>query len=558
MKKICKIAVSFICVVLLFGNSFALVLEESPFHDVNIDDWYYDSVYACRETGIFVGGNANLFHPNQKITIQESYTVLARLHQRYTNNHASFTAAEGDSWSDPYLRYCTEQQIMSVAETDSYTVLTRELFALFLSRIYDLTTFDKINDITDIVDYNISSDLGYSVLALYQAGIFCGTDSCGSFSPLTELSRAECAAIITRLIYLEKRVNIEKSACPLNMELNFLQGTNLIYDFDGKYVYLVDSSIDEQPVYYISDLYGRKIIESSNRIDRQTNGIFKVDDFDMDSTSYYNTEGNLIYHLSVRLNSSFAFLYGKLAVMQNDGSISVLDTQGREIEHIENMDEYWIVGSMFGDYIPVIPLGNRNYDNSYWLNIYTGVVKELPFKTASAHTAKGQEYMVVSTYNESAGRSLYNAIDTSLNIVFPQLMESMQVLKNGVLVAEDGATYYVLRPGEEMCSYPKEHYGKIKQFSLSDRILQHTVDGGTQISNLKTGEIYASFPDIDTYLIVGRKITRPRNVNGITVIDLFDEHGNLEQEGIRVENKWYGDMGQILYRVDNQYFYISG
>lgn len=96
------------------------------------------------------------------------------------------------------------------------------------------------------------------------------------------------------------------------------------------------------------------------------------------------------------------------------------------------------------------------------------------------------------------------------------------------------------------------------RFSLGNRILQHTIDGKTKISNLKTGEIYASFPNIDTYLIVGRKVTRPRNVNGTTVIDLFDEHGNMEQEGIQVENIWYGDMGQILYRVDNQYFYISG
>jgi len=138
------------------------------------------------------------------------------------------------------------------------------------------------------------------------------------------------------------------------------------------------------------------------------------------------------------------------------------------------------------------------------------------------------------------------------------MMKSVQILGKNVVFAEDDTTYYVLRPGEMINRYSKEQYGTIEQFSCSDRILQYTAHGETQISNLKTGEIYASFPDIDTYLIVGQKIIRPHNVNGTTVIDLFDEHGNMEQEGIQAKNIWYGDMDQILYRVDDQYFYISG
>lgn len=568
MKRICSKIVSLaFCSFLLAGNLFSLAINninfsansyESRFGDVFSTDWYYDSVYLCQKSGIFIGDNTNRFFPTKTITAQECYAVLTRLHQQYINNNSPLVELDGEVWSAPYLRYCLEQHIVFPAEVSNSTVLTRELFTRFLSRIYDFSSFDKINSIIDIVDYDVATDLGKQILALYQTGIYSGTDVYGCFSPLAELSRAECATIITRLIYPEKRIHIGESISPYKVELKFLQGSNSVYNFDGKYVYLINSFIDGKPLYCVYDLYGRKIIESKNEINRQIGGIFKIDDYAANSTAYYNNLGDLIYRSDKLLDSSFVFLYGKLAIMQNDDSISVVNTQGYEIAHIKNENKYRIVGPVFGNYIPIVPFENQNPDISYWLNFSTKEVKELPFESASALTAKGQNYMVVRTYSEAVGRFLYNAIDTSLDLVFPKLMESMQILKDGTLVAGDTMAYYVLQSEKDLCRYSREQYGIIEQFSLKNRILQRTIDGKTIISNLKTGEIYVSFSDIDTYLVVGRKVTRPRNVNGTTVIDLFDEHGNMEQEEIQTENIWYGDMGQILYRVGNQYFYISG
>lgn len=523
------------------------------FTDISKDDWFYDSVYACHESGIFMGDNANQFHPLEKITVDESYAILARLHQRSVGDDSILIATEGKHWSDPYLTYCLRNNILSRAEANSYTVLNRELFALFLSRIYDVSLFEKINDIIDVVDYETTSDFGKIILSFYQSGILGGIDIYGSFSPLTELSRAECATIITRLLHPEKRLIFPSNVDPLKMELDL--EANMVYDFDGKYIYLIDFSNAENPIYYVSDLYGRKILSGAKRISRAQYGIFSCYDDEANQTSFYNTTGALIYKSSGLFD--YGFRYGKLAINQGDGSILIINSHGEMASSFDCKGAYRVTGASFGDYIPVVPNENQNQDHSYWLDANTGVVTELPYTIAYVLN-KAQDFIMVKAYDELKGSYTYNAIDTSLKTAFPQPMKSVKTVGTNIIVAEDYTNYYVLQSGKTICSYSKGQQGKIEQFSTSNRILQYTAKGETQVSNLETGEIYALFPEVDTYLIVGKKITRPRNVDGITVIDLFDEHGTMEQEGIQVENIWYGDMGQILYRVNNQYFYISG
>lgn len=563
MKKICRQISSMLlcgtiisnCLSTAATNIEGAVSEKRTiqFVDVSENDWFYDSVYACHESGIFMGDDANQFHPLEKITVEESYAILARLHQRSVGDDSILIAAEAKHWSDPYLAYCLRNNILSQAEANGYTVLNRELFALFLSRIYDLSLFEKINDIADIVDYETTSDLGKIILNFYQSGIFGGINIYGSFSPLTELSRAECATIITRLLYPEKRIVFTKSASPFKMKLS--SDLETVYDFDGKYIYQVALSDKGNSTYYVTDLYGRKIASGADRISRIHDGVISYYDNTVDKTFFHNVFGTLIYQSSNFLD--YGFRYGKLAINQNDGSILIIDTQGDIINCFDYEGAYRVIGASFGEYIPVVPNENRNYNHSYWLDANTGVVTELPYTVAYVLN-NAQDFIMVKAYNESNGSYTYNAIDTSLKTTFPQPMKSVQTVGTNIVVAEDDTNYYVSQSGKTICSYSKEQQGKIEQFSTSNRILQYTAKGETQVSNLKTGEIYALFPEVDTYLIVGKKITRPRNVDGITVIDLFDEHGNIEQEGIQVGNIWYGDMGQILYCVDNQYFYISG
>ena len=54
-----------------------------------------------------------------------------------------------------------------------------------------------------------TSDQGYKeILALYNAGILCGNDKLGNFAPTTNVTRAEFAAMFTRLTDVTSRGKI--------------------------------------------------------------------------------------------------------------------------------------------------------------------------------------------------------------------------------------------------------------------------------------------------------------------------------------------------------------
>lgn len=529
--------------------------DEAHFIDVPANAWYYDSAYFCYDTGIFVGDHAGRFQPDRFITAQESYAILARLHQVHTGNAQSFSVAPGESWSDPYLRYCVEHKIASNQDAAKPGPFTREDLVRGLSRIYDVGDLQKINNVTSLADYSESTDLGQFVLMLYQAGVLNGTDAYGSFSPTRELSRAECATILTRLMDPQQCLRFDP-APPLTMELAFLTASDTVYAFDGAYIYLIDS-LGETPIYRVVDLYGRTVLQSKDQIGRQESGIFKVNHQDADTTSYYNDQGSLVFSWPKPLDSLSIFSHGKLAVKQDDNSILVVDAQGNNLGTVEAMDNYRVVGSAFSDYIPVVPESGRKNDYSYWLDFHAGTIEELPYGVEWSATDIGHSYMIVKRYDEAAGRWFYNAVDTSLNLVFPKMMESATVLTNGLLLAEDDTAYYTIKPGVDMEIYLKSQWGTIQQFSPSGRILTQEGQGETKVKNLETGETFFFAPDTNAYLVAGRKILHYRNISGETLIDLLDGRGMLEQEGISAKDIWHGDSGQILYRIADQYLYIS-
>ena len=498
--------------------------ERARFTDVPADAWYHDSANFCYEAGVFVGDQAGRFQPQRVITPQEGYAILARLHQAHTGSAQSFIVAPGEDWSEPYLRYCLEHQILSEAEAAASAPLNRERFVQFLSRIYDGEDFQKINPVTSLPDYTISTDLGQFALTLYQAGVLSGTDLYGRFSPLAELSRAECATIIMRLLSPETRSKLETPQ-PLKMKLAFLTASDTVYDFDGAYLYLVDDS-EDAPLYRVSDLYWRVVLTSEERVSRQKGGIFRIDDPDLGATSYYNAQGDLVFSSPKLMDPLAVFSHGKLAVKQEDGSILVVDARGNTLGTVEDMGNYRVIGPAFGDYIPVAPESGRKDGYSYWLDFYAGTVKELPYTVEWSLSDIGQGYLVVKSYDETAGRWVYNALDPSLELVFPQMMDEVQVYANGDLRAENHGLYYTQAPGAEM------------EVSSSGIAKTVTIGG-------------------DHYTVVGRKLIHPHMVNGETRIDLLDEHGALEQAGISADQIWYGELGQILYCFDSEYVYIS-
>lgn len=538
------------------SSSFPVDRPRTTFTDVPLNAWFYEPVYTCQETGILIGNEKGEFLPLQQITAKESFALFARLHQQYTGASSTIASAEGPDWSTSYLNYCIEHRIIANEEAESYSLLTREIFVRSLSRIFDFSSFTDINPITNIIDYDVAPPMGQNVLKLYRAGILSGINEYGSFSPNSYLTRAECAAIIARIIRPDHRIDFSINENPFTMELVFLRDTDeySIYDFDGKYLYLTNSDKELDCEWYVTDLYGRKILQSHNQISPQHCGIFTTKN-DSGETLYYDLEGTLIYRS--RSTNNIHFEYGILPV-RKDNSMQIIDTKGDIIKTIDDLDLYYAALEAFGGYIPVIPDENRVYEHSYLLDMNSLQVYEKPYALMPVYGGAGTGRMVIRkySYGHEGLESVFNVIDTSLNELFPFDLDAARIYDWGCVLAKKDDVYYILDPDGSMKTFPESEYGEIVKLSPSGRML-HLFDSGLlQVSDYKTGQIVMDIPNDSNYLLHDRTITRIRNENGITVIDILDENGNTKVKSIPVSNVWYGGE-RMIYKDFGRYYFIS-
>ena len=79
-----------------------------------------------------------------------------------------------------------------------------------LARAVSSADLQQKNDIADdaIPDIKISDECAREIYLLYRAGVLTGSDSKGSFLPDTFVARSEAAAMITRIISPELRMEV--------------------------------------------------------------------------------------------------------------------------------------------------------------------------------------------------------------------------------------------------------------------------------------------------------------------------------------------------------------
>ena len=67
----------------------------------------------------------------------------------------------------------------------------------------------QINTVKSLPDVNSSTKYQDSIFLLYRAGIITGNDSVGTFAPETNITRAQAAAIITRIALPAERKSLD-------------------------------------------------------------------------------------------------------------------------------------------------------------------------------------------------------------------------------------------------------------------------------------------------------------------------------------------------------------
>jgi len=173
------------------------------FTDVDENTWYGFNqgkvVALAYEYGLMQGSGTTTFNPTGNITIAEAITVAARVHSIYSTGADNFTP--GNPWYQVYVDYAITNGIITVSDfTDYNRAATRAEMAYIFSRSLPETEFAAQNTVNSLPDVNSGTPYYNSILMLYKAGIVTGNDAQGTFSPGNNITRAEAAAIISRVI----------------------------------------------------------------------------------------------------------------------------------------------------------------------------------------------------------------------------------------------------------------------------------------------------------------------------------------------------------------------
>lgn len=194
-------------------SKFSASTDYYGFLDADESAWYGSQqqgvIKSVVQLGIMNGYTDGTFHPIGNITLSEAIKMAAVVHATCNNQTISFSASDGGKWYDAYLNYCVKNRIVSI---DEYSSLDAYATRAQIAHIFAKATSDfaVVNDIDYdyISDVSERSEYADEILALYRAGILTGDERTRAFRPSDTITRAEAAAIISRVALPTTRIKI--------------------------------------------------------------------------------------------------------------------------------------------------------------------------------------------------------------------------------------------------------------------------------------------------------------------------------------------------------------
>lgn len=231
------------------------------------EEWYSDSVKSVYEVGLMKGDSINTFNPNGQLTNAEAVAVAARIHSIYNYGKDSFSTTS--PWYQAYIDYAVSNNICDNNFNPNDTA-QRAFFAGIIGKATDSIVLSEKNSIDNNSLPDVNGWYAESVYKMYRAGILCGNDKYGTFAPETSITRAEVAAILSRVIKPNERVNFVPETKP-NAEYSLVDDDGSLNAFKQRAimanlrVILNEEPKDEK---WNSDTYVYTKTTSRNKVDR--------------------------------------------------------------------------------------------------------------------------------------------------------------------------------------------------------------------------------------------------------------------------------------------------
>lgn len=176
------------------------------FRDVSASDWFGGNVAMSYRLGLMKGTGDSVFSPGKNLSIAETIAIAARLHSIYHTGGENYTTYDGGTWYDPYVDYARKNGIISGNYNYSQPA-SRELFAHILAQTLPGEALAPVKSALSFAD---SGRITYrsDIELLTRAGIIAGIEKGGAlyFQPSNTITRAEVAAIVTRMAKTDLRV----------------------------------------------------------------------------------------------------------------------------------------------------------------------------------------------------------------------------------------------------------------------------------------------------------------------------------------------------------------
>lgn len=193
---------------------FPLTQDELPgFSDVSPRQWYDVWVDIACNVGLMEGVGGNRFAPDQTLTVAEALQLAAEMESRQTGDSFHTQLNQGSPWYRPAVYYCQASGILTGGEFSSYE---RPVTRAEMAKIFAATSLAKsMPNRSDpsrvkaaVPDVKAGDYAADAIFSLYAKGVLTGSDSRLTFRPNDTITRAEVAAIVSRMARAEQRVTL--------------------------------------------------------------------------------------------------------------------------------------------------------------------------------------------------------------------------------------------------------------------------------------------------------------------------------------------------------------
>jgi hypothetical protein len=194
---------------------FPLIRGKLPkFTDVSPRSWYDLWVDIAYNVELMQGVGDSRFAPLDTLSVAEALKLAAHMESRYRGDDFHLQPIpSGQPWYRSSVSYCVASGIIKEGE---FTDFTRPITRAEMAKIFAATSLARNmpdcnplarvkSSVPDVSPKDYAADAIYT---LYAKGIFTGSDDGLTFRPNASLTRAEGAAIVSRMARAEQRITL--------------------------------------------------------------------------------------------------------------------------------------------------------------------------------------------------------------------------------------------------------------------------------------------------------------------------------------------------------------